>query len=235
YLHAPYAFHFRRSSSSLVHAVRDSVDTVVENVLAAWVHIASELLVVLGLLTLLAITAPSETVAAVAAILVLLVVPLGFTRRLYARWGERERSTGEQMIAHLQQSLDTVKQIVVSGRQQHFVDRYALDRAALERLKLRRALGSTTLRLGVETVFVCSMLLAVGMLTTAGRSGPEALSVLSLFAYAGFRVVPSANRVILNVNLLRFGGPYVAALVHDWHELAPRAPGGAATLPPLAH
>ena len=35
YLHAPYAFHFRRSSSSLVHAVRDSVDTVAENVLAA--------------------------------------------------------------------------------------------------------------------------------------------------------------------------------------------------------
>jgi len=235
YLHAPYAFHFRRSSSSLVHAVRDSVDTVVENVLAAWVHIASELLVVLGLVMLLAITAPSETVAAVAAILVLLVVPLGFTRRLYARWGERERSTGEQMIAHLQQSLDTVKQIVVSGRQQHFVDRYALDRAALERLKLRRALGSTTLRLGVETVFVCSMLLAVGMLTTAGRSGPEALSVLSLFAYAGFRVVPSANRVILNINMLRFGGPYVAALVHDWHELTPRAQAGATSLPPLSY
>jgi ATP-binding cassette, subfamily B, bacterial PglK len=235
YLHAPYAFHFRRSSSSLMYAVRDSVDTVVENVLAAAVHIASEFLVMLGLSTLLAVTAPAETVAAVAAILLLLVAPLGFTRRLYARWGERERLIGEQMIAHLRQSLDTVKQIVVSGRQQHFVNRYAADRATLERLKLRRALGSTSLRLGVETVFICSMLLAVSMLTTAGRSGPEALSVLSLFAYAGFRVVPSANRVILNINLLRFGGPYVAALVHDWHELAPRAPTRAMNLPAFAH
>jgi ATP-binding cassette, subfamily B, bacterial PglK len=234
YLRAPYAFHFRRSSSSLIHAVRDSVDTVVENVLAAAVHIASELLVVAGLLALLAITAPAETAAATAAIVVLLVTPLGVTRRLYARWGEEERRTGERMIAHLQQSLDTVKQIVVSGRQDHFAGRYARDRAALERLKLRRTLAGTALRLGVETVFICSMLLAVAMLSAAGRSGPEAVSVLSLFAYAGFRVVPSANRVILNVNMLRYGRVYVDALLADWQDLRPFSGPEGAPIAPLS-
>ena len=235
YLYAPYPFHFHRSSASLMHQVRDSVDTVIENVLAAAVHIASELLVVLGLLALLAATAPAETVMAVAAVLVLLVAPFGVTRRLYARWGEDERSTGERMIAHLQQSLDAVKAIVVGGRQEHFVARYAADRLALEGLKLRRALGSTALRLGVETVFICAMLLAVIMLAAAGRSGADAVSVLSLFAYAGFRVVPSANRVILNANLLRFGAPFVAALVADWSQLEAQPPEGAVSVAPLAH
>jgi ATP-binding cassette subfamily C protein len=235
YLYAPYPFHFHRSSASLMHQVRDSVDTVIENVLAAAVHIASELLVVLGLLALLAAAAPAETVMAVAAVLVLLVAPFGVTRRLYARWGEDERSTGERMIAHLQQSLDAVKAIVVGGRQEHFVARYAADRLALEGLKLRRALGSTALRLGVETVFICAMLLAVIMLAAAGRSGADAVSVLSLFAYAGFRVVPSANRVILNANLLRFGAPFVAALVADWSQLEAQPPEGAVSVAPLAH
>jgi ABC-type multidrug transport system fused ATPase/permease subunit len=50
FLSAPYAFHFRRSSSSLIHAIRDTVDTAVENVLAAAVHIASACLVVAALL-----------------------------------------------------------------------------------------------------------------------------------------------------------------------------------------
>src|SRR5262245_19859918 len=95
-------------------------------------------------------------------------------------------------------------------------------------------MGSAALRLGVETVFVCSMLMALAMLTVAGRSGPDAVSVLSLFAYAGFRVVPSANRVILNVNLLRFGRAYVEALVGDWRGLAPETAPSTAALPPLA-
>ncbi len=234
YLRAPYAFHFRRSSSSLFHAIRDNVDIVVENVLAATVHIVSEACVVGGLLAILALTAPAETLAAIATMAILLGAPLGFTRRLYARWGDEERRTGEQMTAHLQQSLDTVKQILVSGRQDYFADRYAGDRSALDRLKLRRSLGSTTLRLGVETVFICSMLLAVVMLTAAGRSGPDAVSVLSLFAYAGFRVVPSANRIILNVNMLRFGQPYVNALVADWLDLKPHVAPDQNALPQLS-
>ena len=235
YLHAPYAFHFIRSSSSLIHAVRDNVDTVVENVLAAAVHVASELLVVAGLLVLLAVTAPAETVAATAVMLLLLLAPLGATRRLYARWGEEEQRIGARMIAHLQQSLDTVKQIVVSGRQDHFAERYARDRTALERLKLRRVIGSTALRLGIETVFICAMLMAVAIMAAAGRSGPDAVSVLGLFAYAGFRVVPSANRVILNIHLLRYGQAYVDALVADWRALVPEpAPAIEPALAPLA-
>jgi ATP-binding cassette subfamily C protein len=138
------------------------------------------------------------------------------------------------MLAQLQQSLDAVKQIVVSGRQDHFVGRYAREREALERLKLRRALGSTALRLGVETVFICSMLLAVVMLTAAGRTGQDAVSVLSLFAYAGFRVVPSANRIILNFNLLRFGAPYVSALVDDWRNVRVDTGTAAAAIAPLS-
>jgi len=232
YLRAPYAFHFRRSASSLLHAVRDSVDTVVENVLAASVHIASEAFVVAALLVLLTATAPAETLVAVGAMVVLLIAPLGLTRRIYARWGDEELRAGEGMIVHLQQSLDTIKPILVSGRQEYFTQRYARDRAALERLKRRRSLAGTTVRLGVETVFICSMLLAVIMLAAAGRSGADAVSVLSLFAYAGFRVVPSANRVILYINLLRFGKSYVDALVRDWVTLNPPRPE-AVTVPHL--
>jgi ATP-binding cassette subfamily C protein len=232
YLGAPYAFHFRRSSSALIHAVRDSVDTVVEMVLASAVHIASELLVAAGLLTLLAVTAPKETTAAVLTVIALVIAPVGLTRRLYARWGEAERRAGERMVVHLQQSLDTVKQILVSGTERRFVERYARDRAALERLKVRRALATTSLRLGVETVFVCAMVLAVAMLTVSRRSGPDAVSVLGLFAYAGFRIVPSANRVIVNVNALRYGRSFVDAVAGDWHGLEPlRARAGAAMAP----
>jgi len=234
YLHAPYAFHFHRAPAALINIVRSSVEIVVEQVLGSIVHIASELLVVAGLLALLAVTAPSVTLATVAAMLVLLIAPIGATRRLYARWGDDERRLGEMMMVQLHQALDAVKQIAVSGRQQYFARRYETERQALTRVKMRRTLANTALRLGVETVFICAMLLAIVMLTAAGRSGPSALSVLSLFAYAGFRVVPSANRIIFNVNSLRYGRSFVDALIADWRALAGDTRAPVRPLPPLS-
>ena len=49
-------------------------------------------------------------------------------------------------------------------------------------------------------------------------SGGDTVSVLALFAYTGFRVVPSANRIMLNAGHFRAGRAFVqsAIVVRDW-------------------
>ena len=225
YVYAPYPFHFSRTSSALVHSVHENVEIVVEYVLAALVHLASELCVVAGLLALLAVTAPSETAAAVTVVIVLVLAPLALTRRLFTRWGEDERALREQLLADLHQSLDTIKTATIMGRQDYFVRRYTHDRRRLTRLKVRRSEAGTLLRFGIETAFILGMLLAVVMLTANGRAGAAAVSTLGLFAYAGFRIVPSANRIVLSVSSLRFGRAFVSALAADWTQLS--EPGSA--------
>jgi ATP-binding cassette, subfamily B, bacterial PglK len=235
YLGAPYTFFFGRSGASLAHNVFEGTNIVVEGVLASIVHLASEVLVVAGLLALLAVTAPAETFAAVAVIVVVLGALLGITRRYYRRWGAEEHAIVERMLARLHHSFDAIKDIAVSGRQDYFASRFEADRLEFMRVKVRRGSATTAVRLGVETVFICAMLLAVMLMTASGRSGTEAVSILSLFAYAGFRVVPSANRIILNANSLRHGLGFVGALTADWAALEdtdePASPAGA--WPPL--
>jgi ATP-binding cassette subfamily C protein len=80
-------------------------------------------------------------------------------------------------------------------------------------VRQHRAAAAAGLRLGVEAVLIVSMLLTV--LLASGQSSGESVSVLALFAYAGFRAVPSANRIMLNVGYLREGRPYVRALAQD--------------------
>jgi ATP-binding cassette subfamily C protein len=89
------------------------------------------------------------------------------------------------------------------------------------------------IRLAVETSFICAMLLAVAVMTLSGRSAPEVVSLLSLYAYAGFRLVPSANRLMLNLSSLRYGRAFVAPLAEDWalagtRRRPPRSPAAAA-------
>ena len=220
YLAAPYPFHLHHASPELIQRVGISVETVIEAMLAAFVHLVSEVLVAAGLLALLAVAAPAATLAALATIAVLLLAPLRVTRRLYVRWGEQEHAIGERLLADLHQSLDMIKEINVSGRHEYFAGRFEADRSRLQRFKVRRGAADSAIRSGVETIFICVMLLAVMLLTTSGRSGAEVLSVLGLFAYAGFRIVPAANRIIMHVNSMRFATAFVEPMTADWLALA---------------
>ena len=220
YLHAPYAFHLQRTPPELMRRVLDSADVVVDMVLGALVQLLSEALVVAGLLLVLTWSAPRETAAGAVAILILLAVPLLLVRRLYPRWGEEERVLWESLLTDLHQSLDAIKDVVVSGRQAFFERRFTSDRLRLMRLKVMRGSTEAALRFGVETVFIGATLLAVVMLTATGRWGADAISVLGLFAYAGFRAVPSANRLIIHVNAIRYGLAFVAPVTADWTALA---------------
>jgi ATP-binding cassette subfamily C protein len=235
YLRAPYTFHLRNPSAALIQRASMSVETVVETMLAALVHMVSEGVVTVGLLALMAVAAPSATLAAAATIAVLLLAPLRLTRRLYLRWGEEERAVGQRLLADLHQSLDTIKEILVSGHQDYFAAKFAADRTRLRRYKTRRGTAGNAVRTGVETIFICAMLLAVTVLTTSGRSGSDVVSVLGLFAYSGFRIVPAANRIILHVNSIRFARAYVEPMAVDWLALGEAAPPVTTqALPPLA-
>jgi hypothetical protein len=68
----------------------------------------------------------------------------------------------------------------------------------------------------VETVFVCGALLVIALLTVNGAAGVDGLPLLGLFAYAGFRVIPMANRITWRLNELRVNEAAVRALAEDY-------------------
>jgi ABC-type multidrug transport system fused ATPase/permease subunit len=55
-------------------------------------------------------------------------------------------------------------------------------------------------------------------------SGGNTVSVLALFAYTGFRVVPSANRIMLNVGFMREAHPWIRNMDDDMRKLRLPAP-----------
>jgi ATP-binding cassette subfamily C protein len=80
---------------------------------------------------------------------------------------------------------------------------------------------STGLRVFVETTFILASLIAVVVVTAAGATGGTLIGLMALFAYVGFRVVPSANRLMLNFAVFQGARPHVAGLCADLALLEP--------------
>jgi ATP-binding cassette subfamily C protein len=71
-------------------------------------------------------------------------------------------------------------------------------------------------RLLVESTFVCGALLVVILLTLQGYRGADVLPLLGLYAYAGFRIIPSANRILWKINEIGYGATAVHQLYDDY-------------------
>jgi ABC-type multidrug transport system fused ATPase/permease subunit len=219
YLSADYLFHARRRSASLIEPVTRASDIAYELVAGSAIHILAEIVVIVALAIVLILSAPPITLVTVALVLALVLVPVVMTRQSWQRIGETERQLFQQQLSLMQQSLGAIKDVKVTGRQPFFEERFRHVRRDLGATKQRRAWAATVARLGVEATLILCMLLVVFLVMRQDVSGGDTVSVLALFAYTGFRVVPSANRIMLHIGLMREAHPWVRNMDEDMRHL----------------
>jgi ATP-binding cassette subfamily C protein len=226
FLAADYPFHLRRRSADLIHEVARSTDLAFQLFLGSLVNLLTEIAIVVALIVVLAVTAPSQALIAVAAVIAIAAVPMIVTRRTWARAGERQKVLEAQQFHVLQQSLGAVKEVKIAGREAFFEARLRGTRRELANVRQQRLVVGNALKLGVETVLIVAMLVVVLLITVRGASGADTVSLLALLAYAGFRVVPSANRIMMNAGYVREARAFIAGAIEDFKILKPEKPRG---------
>ena len=219
YLTMPYTYHLQRNSADLISNITGSVNVVFSGVMTAAVAIASELLIMLGIITVLLVTTPFVTLMALTILGGLLAVMLKLTRRTAHRWGAQTLILYRTILQSLQQALGGVKEVRILGREGFFHTTFMRQHRALYHIKARHTLLDDVPRLLVETTFVCGVLLMVLVLTLQAQAGSSPLPLLGLHAYAGFRIIPSANRLLWRINEIRSGTAAVLELYHDYTRL----------------
>ena len=219
YLAADYLFHAKRRAASLIEPMTRASDIAFELVAGSAVNILAETVIILALAIVLLVSAPPITLITLAIVFGLVLVPIVMTRRSWERIGESERALYQQQLHLLNQSLGAIKDVKVTGRQPFFEGRFRHVKRDLGAIKQRRAWAATLARLGVEATLIVGMLLVVFLVMRQDASGVATVSVLALFAYTGFRVVPSANRIMLNVGYMREAHPWVRNMDDDMRRL----------------
>jgi ATP-binding cassette, subfamily B, bacterial PglK len=220
YLAAEYLFHLQRRSSSLIQEVARSTDLAFQLGVASALNILAEAATIAAFIVLLALSAPPSALAAVAVVLLSVSIPIVVARRSWVRSGEHQKALEEQQLFVLQQSLGAIKDVKLAGREAFFESRLRAARRPLAAVKRRRAWVASALRLSVETALIICMLGVVLFVSLRGASGAESISLMALFAYTGFRVVPSANRIMLNAGYLRETHAFIRQTAVDFASLA---------------
>lgn len=214
YLAMPWVLLVRRGSAELVYNAQQAVPRVYATVVAAMLAVATETLVVAGMVALLVVAAPGTTLVATVVLGAAAWLSLRRLRRRSSALGSALDASRERALRRLQHALGAAKEIAVLGRTQLFVDAFAADQEEIARVRARHDVLAELPRLIVETTFVCVAVL-VAVLASRTDGGAMGLPLLSLFAYAGLRVIPSFNRIVWQLSEIRFGRPALERVLRD--------------------
>jgi ABC-type multidrug transport system fused ATPase/permease subunit len=219
YLWAPYEVHLRRRSSEAIANVQRGADALAGPVLSSLFGLVTECLVAAGIFAVLLVVAPMATLVAGGFLALLVALSLWSTRHAATWLGSRSYELDRDSIESVRRGLGGLAELRLLGRAGFFQRAFESLQEERGRLNAWQSVLKDAPRLVIETVFVVSMLIVVVLVLWSRGSGGAALPVLSLFAYAGFRVIPSANRIVLNYGVLRYGLAATRSLQRDVDSL----------------
>ncbi len=124
---------------------------------------------------------------------------LGFFGTIQGRlvaWGAAMTLGFGRCYQAVNQGLGSVKEIKVLGREAYFVERFK--RASLDTAvyRIREGTVSQLPQLFLEAVVVAGLVLVIVVLLQTAASLDQMAPILSVFALAAFRLIPSMNKIV---------------------------------------
>ncbi|MDP1864002.1 MAG: ABC transporter ATP-binding protein [Thiobacillus sp.] len=218
YLRQPYTFHLQRNSAQLIRNVVTEVSMFTGSGILPGMILLTELLVLLSLCTLLLVVEP---LGALIVVSVLGVASLGFygvMRGRISSWGAARIQHEGLRLQHLQQGLGGAKDVKLLGRENEFLTQYALHNDQSARVERLQTTTNQFPRLWLELLSVSSLAILVISMLIQGRALESVLPTLGLFAATAFRLIPSVNRILSALQVLRYSKS-VVELLHAEFQL----------------
>lgn len=216
YLRAPWRTLLERNSGDMIDVAEILSGWPLTNALRGYPVLATEGLLSVVILIILLYVAPYAALVAIAVFGVALLVSHNAVRRRLDALSHENAHLGGERIQFLQQSLASIKEIKILGREMRFIDEYADARNRAASILTRLLIWQSVPRALVEPMAVGALtvaIVAVGFSPATDLAGTTA--ILGLFSVAGIRLTPSLTRMLVAANSIRASSAPVARIRRD--------------------
>ena len=215
YLSKPYNFHLNKNSSELIRNITSEVGIFVGSILLPLIYILTETMVALALLSFLFFLEPVLIFSVTVAFLTIMVVMHFLGKNFLKRWGEIRQEKTSLLIKNLQEGLGAIKEIKILGIENEFSKNFQkqnyLKAAAESNMMAFQQIPKSLLEFFAILFFV----FLVFAFLHANKAFADIIPILGIFAATAFRALPSANRIMVNLNALRYGLPVLPINVYE--------------------
>lgn len=194
YLHKPYEYYLYAETSTILRTIYGDMDNIF-NLLLQCMNLAAEMVVSVCLGVFLLFIDFKMMLVVVGP---LLAVTFFITKVVKPRLnviGESAREEQAGLYKWILQGVTGIKDVKVHDKMDYFTGRYRENAFAYANYQIKNNVLTNLPRLLIETVAIVGILVYVGFSMAAGVEMASLLPLISAFALAAMRLLPSVNRV----------------------------------------
>tara|TARA_B110000116_G_scaffold267113_1_gene278953 strand:- start:1001 stop:2653 length:1653 start_codon:yes stop_codon:yes gene_type:complete len=214
YLEQSVNYFYNRNSSEFIRNLITEVDQFT-SYLNAFLKLAIELIVVAGIFCLLAYVNLKFTIFISVIFLSISCLYFFLVKEKLNSWGIQRQLNIQKRIQFMQEGFDGIKIIKLLGRENFFFNKFKIHNINLSKVSMKAHFFQGIPRLLFELIGIFFITSSLFILFYSGKNLIQITQILSLYVAASFRVLPSINRIVTNLQSMKLNYPAINVLYNE--------------------
>ncbi len=215
FLHQPYSWFLNRHSADLGKTVLSEVSLVISHGIKPVMNLITYSTITIMLVTLLILVDPKLSIIVGFILGLAYGIIYKLTRTFLKRIGEERMIANEERFRTITEAFGAAKEIKVSGLEKIYTERFANPAKTAAKHAASAQLIGNLPRYILEAIAFGGMVLMILYLMARSGTFIEALPIISLYAFAGYRLMPALQQIYVSMSQLRYIGSSLDSLYDD--------------------
>jgi len=219
YLHQPYSEFLNRHSADLGKTILSEVATVIENGVVPIMNLIAQCAVTVSLLALLIFIDIKLAFFVGLTLISIYVLIYKSTSSMLVRMGSERMKANQERFIVVNEAFGAAKEVKVGGLENIYIKRFENPAQTYARHQASAMVISQLPRYAIEAIAFGGLLMVMLYLMAQNGNFVSTLPIISLYAYAGYRLLPALQMIYAELTKLSFVGPALEALHKDLTSL----------------
>lgn len=215
YLKKPFNFHQTNNTSKLAINCKYELDIFTSNIMSPVLELMTDIIIALGLFILLISIELKATLLIIFIFLIAVFIYQKVLKKKTQIWAKERQHFDRLINKVIREGLGSIKEIILNLKESFFINKlnYFLHRNYV--VTTRAQISSDLPRHMLELVAIFGFVVIFYFLKLSGYQVLEILILVGLFAAVTFKILPSFNRIMSNIQRIRFGQPIINLLYSE--------------------
>ena len=214
YLIRPYEFHLKNNSSILITKIVQET-SIFGSAIMNLSALITEIMVVIGITSLLLIIKPYETFYVIIIILSVSIIFYFFTKKKTFQLGKSLVATQKSTMKILNESLRSLQEIIIFRASEYFYKLFKSKNMEVSELGYKMSFINRMPKIWFEMVAVIIISFIIIYSSLQNQSTVSTLGTLGIFFLSALKIIPSVNKILVALQSLRYSETAITSLFTD--------------------
>ncbi len=216
YLSQPYSWYLNKNSAELGKNILGEVNDVVKNALLPLLNLISGVIVFITMAGLMLIVEPKLAILISGTFLICYLLIYKTIKKFITKIGKSKFNANKDRYQIINEVFRAIKEVKISNLESKFIKRYSNPALIHAQSNSKAKLAASLPRFALEIVAFGGMFLVILYLLRTYKDINYILPTIGLYAYAGYRILPSLQTIYQSISTIKYATPSIENLSNDF-------------------